>query len=292
MKNEVFVSELHDIGKLVDMQALKEAGIKFNGSQTFQNFDFSQLNITKPSSSSWFGQYSNEIRSLTSTKIPQRYLPDVLLTSLADELSSTISRTRRGSKDFEERKRKGEFTTKGLHILWNPNFYENEEKKGHRWAAFRTPDELKQMFKFIDECTNPTEVFERFKENLELTAEDKSVPFNVVDLFTHLELTGKIYRVLRSRSRVITENNKVYLEYNGKKISEKQEASGGRLDEPKQQGKWIFRLLFCQVKFPQALSRLQDLNVFKMRTEQIRAFSENDKTNDYVLFFTDKSQLN
>ena len=286
MKSEVFISELHDIGKLVDVQALKVSGIKFKGSQTFQNFDFSQLNITKPSSPSWFGQYSNETKSLTSTKIPQLYLPDVLLTSLADELSSTISRTRRGSKDFEERKGKGEFTAKGLHVLWNPNFYENKEKRGHRWAAFRTPDELKQMFKFIDECTNSTEFFERFMENLGLTAEDKSVPFNVVDLFTHLELTGKIYRVLRNHSRVVTENNKEYLEYNGKRISEKQEASGGRLDE-KQRGKWIFRLLFCQVKFPQALSRLQDLNIFKMMTEQTRAFSESDKTRDYVLFFTD-----
>lgn len=287
MKNDAFISELHDIGKLVDTQALKATGIKFNGGQTFQNFDFSQLDITKPSSSSWFSQYSNEIKSLTSTKMPQLYLPDVLLTSLADEISSTISRNRRGSKDFEQRKGKSEFTAKGLHVLWNPSFYENEEKKGRQWAAFRTPEELKQMFKFINECTNPTEFFEKFNENLRLTAEDKAVPFNIIDLFTHLELTGKIYRTLRNHSKVVTENSKTYLEYNGKRASEKQEASGGRLDEPKQRGKWIFRLLFCHVKFPQTLCRLQDLNVFKMRTEQIRAFSESDKTRDYVLFFTD-----
>jgi hypothetical protein len=287
MKKAAFISELHDIGKLVDVQVIKEAGIKFKGSQTFQNFDFSQLNIAKPSSPSWFSQYSNEKISLTSTKIPQHYLTDVLLTKLADEISSTISRTRRGSKDFEQRKEKGEFTANGLHVLWNPSFYEDEEKSGYHWAAFRTPEELKRMFKFIDECTNPTEFFEKFKENLSLTAEDKAVPFNVIDLFTHLELTGKIYRVLRNHSKSVIENNKVFLEYTRKRISTKQEASGGRLDEPMQRGKWIFRLLFCHVNFPQTLSRLQDLNIFKLRTEQIKAFSENDKTRDYVLFFTD-----
>jgi hypothetical protein len=42
MKNET-LSELHEIGKLGDAQALKKVAIEFNGSQTFQNFDFSQL---------------------------------------------------------------------------------------------------------------------------------------------------------------------------------------------------------------------------------------------------------
>lgn len=284
MKSEAFVSELHDIGKLVDMDSL-EGKIKFSG-QTFQNFDFSQLNISKPSSPNWFTQYSNEIKSLASTKLPKLYLPDVLLTSIADELSSTISRTRRGSKDFEEKKKKGEFKTEGLHVLWNPSFYEKEKERGHSWAAFRTSDELKQMFKFIDECKNSNEFFGRFEKNLRLTAEDKSVPFNVTDLFTHLELTGKVYRVLKNHSKTVSENNKLCLDYNGERIIEKREASGGRINEG-QRGKWIFRLLFCYVKFPQSLSRLQDLNIFKIRTERIRAFSENEKTKDYVLFFTD-----
>ncbi len=286
MKSETFVSELHDIGKLVDTDALK-GSIRFSG-QTFQDFDFSQIHTSKPSSPNWFTQYSNEIKSLSSTKLPQLYLPDVLLTSIADELSATISRNKRGSKGFEEKKEKSEFKTEGLHVLWNPSFYEKEKERGHSWAAFRTPDELKQMFKFIDECKNSNEFFERFEKNLRLTAEDKSVPFNVVDLFTHLELTGKIYRVLKRHSKIVSENNKFYLDYNGKRISEKNETSGGRINiEPKRRGKWIFRLVFCQVKFPQSLSRLQDLNVFKMRTEQVRAFSEDEKTKDYVLFFTD-----
>jgi len=286
MKSEVFISELHDIGKLADVKALKDLGIKLSG-QTFQNFDFSQLNISTPSSPSWYGQYSNEIGSLTSTRIPEHYLPDVLLTSMADELSSAISRTWSGSKKFKERKEKDELVAKGLYVLWNPSFYDKEEERGNYWAAFRTPDELRKMFEFIDECKNPTDFFERFGKNLKLTAEDKSVPFNVVDLFTHLELTGKIYRILKKHSRVIKEDDKLYLEYLNKRVQTKNEATGGRIDQPNQRGKWIFRLIFCYVRFPQSFSRLQDLNILKERVKIIRAFSENENTRDYVLFFTD-----
>jgi len=43
MKNENFVSELHDIGKLADRQALKKAGLEISG-HTFFDFDFTLLN--------------------------------------------------------------------------------------------------------------------------------------------------------------------------------------------------------------------------------------------------------
>lgn len=286
MDNNLFIAELHDIGKLVDIQALKEAGINIKG-HTFHNFDFSQLNIPAPSSPSWYAQFTDEVRSLTSTKVPRNYLSDVLLTRISDELASAISRTWGGSQDFRNRKRRGEFTVEGIYVLWNSHYYQKEKEKGKNWAAFNTPSEFKDMFEFIDECKYYSEVFEQFGDNLKHTPEDKSVPFNIVSLYTHLELTGKIYRILKKHSQIVEENSRLYLEYLSNTIEDINEATGGRIDEPSQKGKWIYRLVFCYINFPQSLSRLQDLNIFRKRADLIKSFSENEATKDYVLFFND-----
>lgn len=285
-----FVAELHDIGKLVDKDALNnQDGVQISG-HTFHSFDFSQLGISTPSSPSWYAQFTDEVRSLASTKVPKNYRTDVLLTRIADELASAISRTWTGSKDFQNRKKRGEFTAEGIYVLWNPNYYQREKEKGKKWAAFTTRCELKEMFEFIDSCENYNEVFERFGDNLKLTPEDKSIPFNIVSLHTHLELTGKIYRILKRHSKLIEEDGKLYLEYLGNRIQAINEATGGRIDGPTQKGKkgkWIYRLVFCYINFPQSLSRLQDLNIFKKRADLIKVFSEDENTRDYVLFSTD-----
>ena len=286
MSNKPFIAELHDIGKLVNRQALKQAGINIKG-HTFHEFDFSQLNISKPSSPSWYAQFTDEVRSLASTKVPKDYIADVLLTRIADELASAISRTWGGSQDFQNRKKRGEFTVEGIYVLWNPNYYQKKKEKGKKWSAFNTPSELKEMFEFIEICKNPDEFFERFKDNLKLTPEDKSVPFNIVSLYTHLELTGKIYRILKRHSKIIVDDGRLYLEYLNNRIQAINEATGGRIDEPTQKGKWIYRLVFCYITFPQSLSRLQDLNIFRKRGDLIKSFSEDKATKDYVLFFTD-----
>ncbi len=286
MNDKPFIAELHDVGKLVDRQALQQVGIDIKG-HTFHKCDFSQLGIAKPSSPSWYAQFTDEIRSLASTKVPKNYLPDVLLTRIADELASTISRTWAGSEDFQNRKKKGEFAAEGIYVLWNPNYYQKEKEIGKRGAAFDTLAGLQGMFEFIESCKNYSEVFERFGDNLKLTPEDKSVPFNIVSLHTHLELTGKIYRVLKKHSQIIEEDGRLYLEYLSNRIQAIKEATGGRIDEPTQKGKWIYRLVFCHINFPQSLSRLQDLNIFRKRSDLIKTFSEDVDTKDYTLFFTD-----
>ena len=274
MNDRPFIAELHDIGKLVDRQALNQAGIKTSG-HTFHDFDFSQIGISQPSSPSWWGQFSDEVKSLTSTKIPWEYISDVLLTNIADELAASISRTWG---------KKGE-VTEGLYVLWNPGYYRKKVNAGKKWAAFTTLDEVREMFQFIEECNNPEEFFERYGGNLRLTAEDKSAPVNVVDLFTHLELTGKIYRVLKEHSDFDRQKNKLI--YCNNAIQQVNEATGGRINEPTQKGKWVYRLIFCSIAFPHSLSRLQDLNVFRKKADLIKAFSEDESTRDYVLFFTD-----
>lgn len=288
MNDRSFIAELHDIGKLVDRQVLKQYGIRISG-HTFHDFDFSQIGISMPTSPSWYAQFTDEVRSLSSTKIPKNYLPNVFLTRIGDELASAISRTWGGSQDFQSRKRRGEFTVEGINVLWNQNYYQQEKEKGKKWYSFSTVPELKEMFDFIENCKNPDNFFEHFKDNLKLTPEDKAVPFNIVSLYTHLELTGKIYRVLNRHSQVIEDNARLYCKYLGEKVQTINEATGGRIDKPNQKGKWIYRLVFCDIKFSQSFSRLQDLNIFRKRAELIKAFSEDENTRDYVLFFTDDS---
>ena len=269
-----FVSELHDIGKLVDRKALAQQGIEILG-HTFHSFDFSLIGISQPSSPSWWGQFSDEVKSLSSTKVPKDHISDVVLTNIADKLAASISRTWGKKGDVAE----------GLYILWNPDYYQKRVNAGEKWAAFTTPDEVREMFRFIEECNSPEEFFERYGEKLRLTAEDKSAPMNIVDLFTHLELSGKIYRVLKKHSDFDQQKNKLI--YGNNEIQEVNEATGGRINEPAQKGKWIYRLIFCSITSLQSLSRLQDLNIFRKRSDLIKAFSEDESTKDCVLFFTD-----
>ena len=274
MSNNKLVPELNDIGKFVDREALKQAGIQTSG-HTFHDFDFSQIGISQPTSPSWYAQFTDEVGSLTSTKVPQDYISDVLLTNIADEVAASISRT------WGE---KGE-VAEGLNKLWDPDYYQREEDAGKKWAAFTTPDKLKEMFQFIEECNSSEEFFERYGENLRLTAEDKSAPVNIVDLFTHLELTGKICRVLKKHSRFDTQKkNQIYF---GNYFQIINYSTGGRINKTHQKGKWIYRLIFCSIFFPQNLIRLQDLNILKKRADLIKSFSEDENTKDYALFFTD-----
>ncbi len=275
MSDKPFIAELHDIGKLVDWDAPYMKRIKPGSPKhTFKNFVFSQLGITEPSSPSWWNQFSDEVKSLSSTKVPKDHISDVILTNIADELAASISRTW-GKKGA---------VAEGLYVLWNPDFYQKEVNAHKKWAAVATQTELKNLLLFIDKCNSPEEFFGKYGENLRLTAEDKSAPFNIIDLLTHLELTGKIHRVLKRHSKFDQQKNKLI--YGGSEIQQINEATGGRIDKPDQKGKWIYRLIFCSIAFPQSLTRLQDLNIFRKRVDLIKAFSEDENMKDYVLFFT------
>ncbi|HEC57710.1 MAG TPA: hypothetical protein ENI32_07570 [Candidatus Syntrophoarchaeum butanivorans] len=300
MNNKPFIAELHDIGKLVDRQALNQAGIDIKG-HTFHKFDFSKLGISKPSSPSWYAQYFEsemvkeifgknirlpEIDLLNSSEIIN-HIPDpktradVLLTKIADGISSAISRL----DLYGKRITRGE-VIEGIHKLWNPWFYESKKQEGGYWSPYTDVQSFKMMFQYIDSCRDYQDFFRKYGEYLHLTPENKTAPGNIVSLYTHLELVGKIYRVLRRYSSLEKQNSRYVLIYNNQAVSSIQEACG-HIDFTKDQGKWIYRLVFCYISFPQSLSRLQDLNIFRKRGDLIKTFSEYEGTKDYVLFFID-----
>jgi hypothetical protein len=260
-----FIAELHDIGKLVDWDDAELGKIRPGSPRhTFHNFDFSQLGISQPTSPSWLAQWSDSIKDLRATgSLPSCISSEenkacVFLTNIADVLAASISRTW-GKKGR---------TSEGVYVLWNPSFYDRAKEQGKTWVAFRTPGQIKEMFGFIDSCMEPQEFLDKYMDPLLLTPEDKSAPLNFIPLRTHLELTGKIFRVLRYHSRVRSNGSSTYLEYDGQRVFQVQEAAGGRWNEPGR-GKWIFRICKCSVRFPQSLVRIQDLNVLELRRRQI-----------------------
>jgi len=289
MKNGVFISELHDIGKLVDRQALDKLGIKISG-HAFHDFDFSLIGISRPSSPNWYSQYLEDDNlkppdkdllnsSEATTLIPDpKVRADVLLTKIADGISASITRLELLGKHVQ-RGQIGE----GVHKIWNPEFY---QKQGKHWAAFADVSSLKRMLQYIDSCEDYKDFFRDFWDYLVLTPEDKKAPGNIVSLLAHLELVGKVYRILKKHSFLQFRDNQHSLIYNQQPIKSVREACG-HIDPTQQAGKWIFRTVFCDIGFPQTFSRLQDLNVFKKRADIIRTFSESEDTKDYVLFFTE-----
>jgi hypothetical protein len=289
-----YIAELHDIGKLVDKDAPKLRSIKIRG-HTFHDFDFSQLGISQPSSPSWYAQYSEkddlrppDIDLLNSQEakndIPDSQIrADVLLTKMADGISAAISRLELYGKHIS----RGQLS-EGTHKLWNAKFYEKKKKEGMYWSPFTDAQSLKTMFSYIDSCMSYQDFFNDYGKYLNHSPEDKTAPGNIVSLYTHLELVGKIYRVLKKHSLLQLQNTQNLVIYDKQPIRSVQEACG-HINSAQQQGKWVFRIISCNIKFSQSLSRLQDLNVFRKRSDLIKAFSEDERTKDYVLFFTDDS---
>ena len=117
----------------------------------------------------------------------------------------------------------------GILKLWNKNYYNSQKSRGKYWAAFKTIDDLKILFDEIENCRSREEFLNKYRDYLLLTPEDKSVPRNITSLYTHVELVGKIYRVLEKNARLITEpNGAIAIEYNGEKVKTIKEAEGGR----------------------------------------------------------------
>ena len=284
MNGIVFIPELHDIGKLVDRNDLKD--------HVFVDFDFKKFGISQPTSPSWWGQYHHKT-SEVNKDINQWNISDSLgrlmsnedkyhlfLLILADHLASSVSRAvgGRGPKPPQE----------GISMLWNRRYYNLQESKGRHWAAFKTNNDLKILFNEIENCQSGDEFLNKYRDYLLLTPEDKSIPRNITSLYTHVELVGKIYRVLERNAKLITEpNGAIAVGYNGEKVKTIKEAEGGRRTTGNtdiDKGKWQARLVKCWVKFPHSFVRLRDINLLRKREELVNCIASYYK--DEAIFTT------
>lgn len=279
-----FIAELHDIGKLLDKDSPELQQYDLTG-HTFENFDFGKFGIKKPTSLSWWAQYHHTIKDDEDLNtgdswkdIPQEYRPDLFLLILADHLASSISRAlpQLGSAGKSE----------GVLKLWNRKFYENEKNKGKYWAAFKSEVDLKNIFEIINTASSPEDFLSQYNEYLILTPEDKSKPRNITSLYTHIELVGKIYRVLKKHCEIKMESL-LELKLNGKTVKTIKEAEGGNRTEGNQnieKGKWQARFVKCYIKYPHSFVRLQDINLLVKRNKLAEDFVA--KYKDYVMFHT------
>lgn len=272
-----FIAELHDIGKLVDKSKLENFSLR---GHTFEDFDFNTLGINKPASPSWWGQYHHKIDASEDINswqdIDPVYKPDVFLLIIADHLASSISRVlpQLGSADKSE----------GVLKLWNKKFYTKSE--GKNWAAFKSEDDLRKMFAIFDKINSPDEFLNEYRDHLLITPEDKSIPRNITSLYTHVELVGKIYRILKKHCEIKTNNNGTYLEFGGKRVRSIFEAEGGNRttgNKNVEKGEWQARFVKCHIRFPHSFVRLQDINLLVKRDELIKSFVTAHQ--DYVMFY-------
>jgi len=289
MADKNFISELHDIGKLVDDKVKNDIEKQIEKSwkgHVFIDFDFQKFGIPKSSSPSWWGQYHHETKQISkdinawNIKNAQGNSPSdedkrhLFFLVLADHLASSVSRA---TLELEKK----QSVREGILKLWNKNFYKY-------WAAFRTVDDLKSLFWEIENCQSGEEFLSRYREHLLLTPEDKSIPRNITSLYTHLEMVGKIYRVLEKSTRIVTEpDGTMSVEYNRIKVKTIKEAEGGKRTTGAQdvdKGKWQARLAKCWIKFPHSFVRLQDINLLRKREELLNKITS--KCKDEVIFVT------
>ncbi len=315
MSSSKFIPELHDIGKLVDKRVKDNINSQFGRSwqsHIFVDFDFQNLGILQPTSPSWWGQYHHEIRSdreITDWNIiPQDFRLSLFLLILADHLASSVSRA---TIELERK----ESTQEGVLKLWNKDYYSSQGSKGKHWAAFKTINDLKILFNEIENCQSGEEFLNKYRDYLLLTPEDKSVPRNITSLHTHVELVGKIYRVLEKNARLIIEPNGARaIKYSGEKTRTIKEAEGGRRTVGAcnnnwncincveynscniAKGRWQARLVKCWIKFPHSSVRLQDINLLRKREELVNCIVSYYKdevifaTSDFITLFLPPNQ--
>lgn len=329
MLNKKFIPELHDIGKLVDSKVKKDVekqiGKSWKG-HVFVDFDFKSFGISQPTSPSWWGQYHHicydngnkkwiscdrrKLRKGLHTSIDeidinnwniisQDFRLSLFLLILADHLASSVSRA---TLELERK----EPTQEGILKLWNKNYYSSQRSKGTFWAAFKTIDDLKILFDEIENCQSGDEFLNKYRDYLLLTPEDKYVPRNITSLYTHVELVGKIYRVLEKNIRLITEpDGAVVVEYNGIRVKTIKEVEGdsfiyfkdrsGR-EHYGNKGRWQARLIKCWIKFPHSFVRLHDINLLRKREELVNCIASCYKdevifaTSDFITLFLPPNQ--
>jgi len=281
---QTYIAEFHDVAKLLYKEDLRECGILIKG-QHLDQVDFAALSITKPSSPSWFAQFSDEVKSLNSTRSKQcgDWAAHVFLTHIADEIASSFR-----PEEFEEHDEKKGRSESGYRKIWKGDI---EDKN---WSTFLVSDAqgFASLAGFIDSCKGHEEFLQSYAVALGKVPEDKAVPYNITSLGAHLTLVGKIFRVLLANTTPIQlesgAQQELGIKLGNKTVSQLTEAMGERIDR-NDRGKWSAILALIRVNFRNHLTRLADLNVL---TQRQRAIDEMKGTcGDHVLYATPDSLL-
>lgn len=300
MDNKYFIAELHDIGKLLsnDVKKMYDLQMKSGYSylHTFASFDFKKYNFKKPDSLSFIGQYhhmkrrwnrqTNSIEwteeygtpagaidindwSFVEGDIENRYYLFLLI--LADHLSSSLSRA------YPPGRIKQTFGKK-INKLWYNECIDFDA------FAFKSPSDLITIFNEIENCKSGEDFLNKYTVYLKAMPEDKSFPRYITSLYTHIQLTGKIYRVLNANTEILKNaDNSISIKYGSSIVKTIKEAEGIASDFS---NAWKARIVKCKITFPHFFARLKDINIISERSKLIDDLKNDSLYKDTVLFST------
>ncbi len=279
------VPELHDIGKLVDNKAIRELSRHFEN-HSFA-YDLSRFGLPEPATLTWLairhhmqidmtaslGALPGRIKAVPlDTEDGRLERKSLLNLCLADRLAASTSRVVRepaGRVALDT-----DAWRPQRQVLWRTA---KEVVGAEMWSSVRSRDALADLLTLLSEGRSWTVFAEKYGDDLDAVAEDRGFPRNLTTLRTHLELTGKYFRMLERHTTV--RRQPLHLVYNRESV--------GHLNDA--WARWQFRLVRCQISFPQKPARTHDLGVFieldKVLTDMMKKDHVLLKTLDSLLLF-------
>jgi hypothetical protein len=191
----------------------------------------------------------------------------LFLLILADHLASSVSRATRleigmGRARWE------------VNVLWRGR---GPEPKG----TVTTIEGLRDMLKFIAAAPSAEDFLKKYGSPLRDIPEAKQAPRDATSLYTHIRLVSQFYRVLEASLE--SAPGELPPRYFGESVESWADAEG----KGSEAGKWPYRLLWYRIRFPQALVRARDLNVFILREHCLKSILR--RWPDNVLLYTSDS---
>lgn len=229
------VPEIHDIFKLTTL------------GHVYSDFAYSKL---APDNETWQGIIKHHC-SLRSKKL--EFFPDTpatFLLCIADSLASSVSRQ---SVEVDEDLGK-EY---GVRKLWKPR----DDSEDLR---LKSEIHMEELMTFIAADPSKEDYFGKYKDRLLWRSEDSHPEKCITSLYTHSELTGKLYRILtHEKSFEITK----------KELAGKEKKGISDLIKEKM-NRW--KLTLCKIKFNfnKDPIRARDLNIFIILDELIAQVKE------------------
>jgi hypothetical protein len=255
---ESLIPELHDAGKLLDLQAVE--GDPSDKRHNFEGINLRFYTAEIPDNPTWQGIKEHHC-SREFTLYPQTL--ETFLLCIADNLASAVSRVKfdvPGRPRYEVLK------------VWNPKAIVKTA------PLLKTKEQINNLFKILTK-PSPNQFFQAYGSLLETRPESARPGKNITSLATHAILTGKFYRMLLNKSSEVAALN----------LKDKPKSFVSKALNEKQ-NKWKLCVCRCKVKFYQSPFRAKDLNIFDLLYETMET-AEKVFSDNIVFSFSDELLL-
>jgi len=292
--SDKLVPEMHDIGKLVDWDSIREIiakklGINKKNLKQIHSHSFifwdkekdvkipylkSIFGVDEPEGSTWkVINYHHDEGIPKKLKESLKGDEGLFLIRLADHMGAVVSRMleKKEKEEFKKKNKvkKEEIQRVYVHKLWNPD-------KSRDAKIISDENKFVELLEFIKKYPSIKEgdekgyerYFTKYRKELRSCPEDRSVPINVTSLLTHSLLVGKFYRFFETNKNILKTRK-------GKKLATytTPEDAENNIEVLLIQGKVSFHI---------SPVRTRDLNVFTELEKFVNAMGELDE----VIFHT------